>query len=136
MLLGVARELLVRGIVNRDFVRRWVNWKGVPGGARRREGAHARALPRTLVGGLLALHARVRCHGVHDPARHRDAARRRDRARWFSVSSHPWRNTANGNLGGLQRARADSTHVLRLARRVTRVRRWREPFEYADEDRE
>ncbi len=27
MLLGVARELLQRGVVDQELVRRWVNWR-------------------------------------------------------------------------------------------------------------
>ncbi len=106
LLLAVAARLLATNRVDRAFLERWTNWSAWleandPGG------------PRTLDRFLDRLAAH---YAPYTPER---AAREcRIDARWVDVladeiaaagqafTSHLWRNTASGNLGGWQVARA------------------------------
>jgi anaerobic selenocysteine-containing dehydrogenase len=106
LLLGVARELLASGRWDRDFVREWVNWQEFLA-------AHDPQGPRTFdrfAEVLLATYdefkpefvakeCRVPADTVHQLADEIAAAAGR-------FASHLWRNTASGNLGGWQVARA------------------------------
>jgi anaerobic selenocysteine-containing dehydrogenase len=106
LLLGVARELLASGRWDRDFVREWVNWQEFLA-------AHDPQGPRTFdrfaevllatydefKPEFLAKECRVPADTVHQLADEIAAAAGR-------FASHLWRNTASGNLGGWQVARA------------------------------
>jgi anaerobic selenocysteine-containing dehydrogenase len=106
MLLGVARELLARGWVNKDFVRRWVNWKKYLDAS---DGARPRTLARFLER-LQEDYARFTPEFVAGECKiPLDTVTKLadEIARAGSqFSSHLWRNTASGNLGGWQVARA------------------------------
>ena len=106
LLLAVARELLERGAVNEEFVRRWANWKESlvvldPGGPATFENFleqlkrhYARFTPE-----FAAEECRVPEGTVQRLADEIEAAGTR-------FASHLWRNTASGNRGGWQVARA------------------------------
>ncbi len=106
MLLGVAHALLVRGAIDRDFVRRWTNWKEYlaaldPQGPRTFERflevltkAYAEFTPE-----FVANECKTPLSVVETLAD--EIARAGNQ--W---TSHLWRNTASGNLGGWQVARA------------------------------
>ncbi len=106
LLLGVAHRLLATGRIDREFVRRWANWEELlknpdPGG------------PRTLdrfIEVLSARYARFTPEFVAEECRiPADSVERlaAEIARAGSrFSSHLWRNTASGNRGGWQVARA------------------------------
>lgn len=106
LLLGVARELLLRGAIDREFVRRWVNWDRWladrdPDG----EGSFARFLELFTADHdrytpeHVAQECRVPAETVAKLADEIEAAGGR-------FASHLWRNTASGNLHGWQVARA------------------------------
>ena len=106
LLLGVARELLARGAIDREFVRRWTNWEAYlaardPGGA----GTFERFLAKlaeevaSFTPEFVAAECRVPAGTLVELAD--EIARAGNR-----FSSHLWRNTASGNLGGWQVARA------------------------------
>ena len=105
LLLGVARELLRSGRWDREFVRRWVNWEEFlaardPGGPGTFERfAH---LLGTLYDEFTPEFVAVECRVPADvvPALADEIAAAAPR-----FSSHLWRNTASGNLGGWQAAR-------------------------------
>lgn len=106
MLLGVARELLTRGSVNKPFVERWVNWQ---------ELLAAKAPERpAAVDSFLAWLAQTydrftpeyvasECRvPVDTVARLADEIEKAGTA----FASHLWRNAASGHLGGWQIARS------------------------------
>jgi anaerobic selenocysteine-containing dehydrogenase len=106
LLLGVARELLARGVVNKDFVRRWVNWKEY---LEANDGGNAKTFERFLER-LKEDYARFTPEFVAGECKiPLDTVTKLadEIARAGSqFSSHLWRNTASGNLGGWQVARA------------------------------
>ncbi|MEQ1890943.1 MAG: molybdopterin-dependent oxidoreductase [Planctomycetota bacterium] len=106
MLLGVARELLLRGAVDQDFVARWVNWKEYLDAV---DGAKERTLARFLAR-LSEDYARYTPQFVAEECKvPLDTVPRLATeivAAGTQFSSHLWRNTASGNLGGWQVARA------------------------------
>jgi anaerobic selenocysteine-containing dehydrogenase len=112
LLLGVARNLLATGRIDRDFVRRWTNWEafpagegadaGGPGGAGGDFDAFLAALAETYrdyTPEFVAAECRV-------PPGTVDALADEIARAGTRFSSHLWRNTASGNLGGWQVARA------------------------------
>jgi len=106
LLLGVAHELLRRGDWNRDFVRRWVNWQETlavcePGGKGdfERFAAWLQAQYAEYTPAFVATECRIPADTVTRLADEIAAAGTR-------FTSHLWRNTASGNLGGWQVARA------------------------------
>jgi len=106
LLLGVARELLRRGAVDREFVERWTNWETF---LERLDPHGPRTVDRFLeklaeiydsfTPGYVADECRVPEASVGRIADEIERARGR-------FSSHLWRNAASGNLGGWQVARA------------------------------
>ncbi len=106
LLLGVARELLRSGRIDRGFVRRWVNWQdflaardaGGPGSFERflelLTGLYDEYTPERV-----AEECKVPPETVPRLADEIAAAGPR-------FASHLWRNAASGNLGGWQVARA------------------------------
>jgi anaerobic selenocysteine-containing dehydrogenase len=106
MLLGVARDLLASGRIDKAFVQRWTNWKEYleardPGGPRTFERflEKLRELYAEYTPAFVAKECRVPADTV--------AILSEEIARAGSqFSSHLWRNTASGNLGGWQVARA------------------------------
>jgi anaerobic selenocysteine-containing dehydrogenase len=106
LLLGVARNLLETGRFDTAFVRRWTNWEALlinrdPGGPRTFERfvevlheLYARYTPE-----YVAEECRIPVGTVDTLAD--EIARAGSR-----FSSHLWRNTASGNLGGWQVARS------------------------------
>jgi anaerobic selenocysteine-containing dehydrogenase len=106
LLLGVARELLESGRIDREFVGTWVNWQAslealAPGEPRTLEAfigllkrRYARYTPE-----YVAAECRVDAGVVKLLADEIAAAGSR-------FSSHLWRNAASGNLGGWQVQRA------------------------------
>ncbi len=106
MLLGVARELLQRGVVDQEFVRRWVNWKEY---LEAHDGGNAKTFERFLARlkedyaqftpEFVAAVCKISADTVVKLA---DEIQRAG----AQFSSHLWRNTASGNLGGWQVARA------------------------------
>jgi anaerobic selenocysteine-containing dehydrogenase len=106
LLLGVARALLLRGGIDREFVRRWTNWEAFlavhdPGGPGTFErflevlgSRYARFTPE-----YVAEECRIPLETVERLATEIAEAGSR-------FSSHLWRNAASGNLGGWQIARA------------------------------
>ena len=105
LLLGVARELLRTGRWNRDFVRRWVNWREYlaacdPGGTGTFERFAERLLEEyaAFTPEFVAEECRMPADVVEKLANEIAAAGTR-------FASHLWRNTASGNLGGWQVAR-------------------------------
>jgi anaerobic selenocysteine-containing dehydrogenase len=105
LLLGVARELLRTGRFDRDFVRRWTNWDEFlahrdPAGPRTFE-RFVDVLTELYAGytpELVAEECRIPPEVV--PRLADEIARAGPR-----FTSHLWRNTASGNLGGWQVAR-------------------------------
>ena len=106
MLLGVARELLARNAIDRAFVERWTNWEEYlaakdAGGP----GTFDRFLEK-----LGELYARFTPEYVAEECKVPldTVSRLADEiaAAGSQFSSHLWRNTASGNLGGWQVARA------------------------------
>ncbi len=106
LLLGVARELLARGAIDREFVRSWVNWREY---LEAHDGGNAMTVERFLER-LREDYARFTSEFVAEECRiPPDAVTKLadEIARAGSrFSSHLWRNTASGNLGGWQVARA------------------------------
>jgi len=106
LLLGVARELLSRGAIDREFTRRWVNWQAY---LEARDGDRPRTFERFLerlgedyaafTPEFVAAECKVPADTVVKLA---DEIQRAGK----QFSSHLWRNTASGNLGGWQVARA------------------------------
>jgi len=105
LLLGVARELLRSGRIDRRFVRRWVNWEtflarcdaGGPGTFERFLELLAERYER-FTPEFVAEECRIPTDTVPRLADEIAAAGSR-------FSSHMWRNSASGNLGGWQLAR-------------------------------
>jgi anaerobic selenocysteine-containing dehydrogenase len=106
LLLGVARELLARGAVDQEFVGRWVNWREY---LEANDGARPRTLERFLAR-LQEDYARFTDAFVSDECKipHGTVPALADEIQRAGrqFSSHLWRNTASGNLGGWQVARA------------------------------
>jgi anaerobic selenocysteine-containing dehydrogenase len=106
LLLGVARELLQSNRWNRDFVREWVNWREFLA-ARDPDGPGTferfvelfTAMYDEFTPEFVAEECRVPADTVARLADEIDAAEGR-------FASHLWRNSASGNLGGWQVARA------------------------------
>ncbi|MBI4615002.1 MAG: molybdopterin-dependent oxidoreductase [Planctomycetes bacterium] len=106
LLLGVARELLRRGAIDREFVRQWVNSEeylaakdpGGPGTFERFLEALAR-LYEKYTDEFVAGECRIPPGTVLRLASEIAAAGNR-------FASHVWRGAASGNLGGWQVARA------------------------------
>ncbi len=105
MLLGFARVILEEGLVNEDFVRRWVNWKGFLE-TRRPD------MDPTFANFLVAMkdeYARYTPEWVADecgidPQTVVAVGREIGKAHG-GLSAHVWRNAAAGNKGGWQVAR-------------------------------
>src|SRR5207244_11178453 len=106
VLLAIARILVVERRYHRDFVRRWVNWEGYLREERRDLPPTCEAFGR----GREELYATYtpefaeRESGV-PAATIVEVAREIARA-GTALATHVWRNTAAGNLGGWQVARA------------------------------
>jgi anaerobic selenocysteine-containing dehydrogenase len=106
LLLGVAHELLQSGRIDREFVRRWTNWEdflaahdpGRPPGFDRFIEVLTE-LYATFTTDYVAQECRIPADTL--PRLADEIARAGSR-----FSSHMWRNTASGNLGGWQVARA------------------------------
>jgi anaerobic selenocysteine-containing dehydrogenase len=106
MLLGVAHELLKRGAIDKDFVRRWTNWepylaekdKGGPGTFERflelLQKMYSVYTPE-----FVAEECQIAENTVHTLADEIERAEGK-------FTSHLWRNTAAGNYGGWQVARS------------------------------
>ncbi|MHC4996642.1 MAG: molybdopterin-dependent oxidoreductase, partial [Planctomycetota bacterium] len=104
LLLGVARNLLATGRVNREFVERWTNWETflerheTAGGVDRflelLHERYARFTPE-----YVAEECRI-------PAETVDALADEIARAGTRFTSHLWRNAASGNLGGWQIARS------------------------------
>jgi anaerobic selenocysteine-containing dehydrogenase len=106
LLLGIARELLSSGRINREFIRTWVNWEAsltalAPNG------------PHTLEAFIELLQARYAHYTPEFVAEECkvDGAIVKTLADEIAAagtrfSSHLWRNAASGNLGGWQIQRA------------------------------
>ena len=115
MLLGVARELLVSGRYDEAFLKRWVNWEAYLT-------AHDADGPGTFdrfVELLKKLYVDYTPEFVaqecHVPAGTVQTLADEIAAAGSRFSSHLWRNTAAGHLGGWQVARALLfLHVLSL----------------------
>ena len=109
LLLGVARELLERGAVDKAFVARWTNWKAWLDDTDPMGGDGVRGLDRFLER-LQELYARYTPEYVAEECRVPldTVAKLADEiaAAGSRFSSHLWRNAASGNLGGWQVARA------------------------------
>ncbi len=106
MLLGVVCELLGSGRIDRVFVERWTNWKEYlaecdPGGSGTFERFLAKLseLYAQYTPEFVARESRIPAGTV--PLLADEIARAGSR-----FASHLWRNTASGNLGGWQVARA------------------------------
>ncbi|RKY20483.1 MAG: formate dehydrogenase [Planctomycetota bacterium] len=106
MLLGVARELLQRGAINRAFVERWVNWRALlearaPDSAHNLDAflEHLKAEYERFTPEYVAEECKVPLDTVARLADEIAAA-------GSAFSSHLWRNAASGHLGGWQIARA------------------------------
>jgi len=106
LLLGIARELLLSGRFDRDFVRTWTNWRAYlaaedadgPGTFERFLELLAR-MYRDFTPEYVARECKVPAGTVGALADEIAAAGPR-------FASHLWRNAASGNLGGWQIARA------------------------------
>jgi anaerobic selenocysteine-containing dehydrogenase len=106
LLLATAMELLRRGAIDRAFAERWINWREW---LERHDGARPKTFERFLeklaetyrafTPEFAARECRIPAESV---ARLADEIAKAGRA----FSSHLWRNTASGNLGGWQVARA------------------------------
>jgi len=106
MLLGVARELIARGAVNKPFVERWVNWDTVLE-------AKAPDVERSVDGFLTWLeahYAEYTAEYVADecrvPVTLVGQLADEIAAAGTAFSSHLWRGPASGHKGGWQVARA------------------------------
>jgi anaerobic selenocysteine-containing dehydrogenase len=106
LLLGVARELVARGAIAVDYLRRWTNWHEVleaqsPGTPATFE--RFLELLRELWDEFTPEYVAAECKVPPDTV-----ARLADEiaAAGSRFSSHLWRNAASGNLGGWQVARA------------------------------
>jgi len=106
MLLGVARALLASGRIDASFVRRWTNWEQY---LEARDTAGPRTFERFLEL-LHELYARYTSEFVERECRVPPGTveylAERIAAAGSRFASHLWRNTAAGNLGGWQTARA------------------------------
>ena len=109
MLLGVVRELLARDAIDKTFIARWTNWRAYldevdPNGSQGVD-AFERFLARLaeLYDAYTPEYVAEECKIPRDTV-----ARLADEivAAGAQFSSHLWRNTAAGNLGGWQCARA------------------------------
>jgi anaerobic selenocysteine-containing dehydrogenase len=106
ILLAIARHLIVGGLYDRDFVRRWWNWEEYlaavhPGEARTFE-SFVRVLERLYDGFTFDFAAResgVAAAAIEETADMVASAGSR-------LSTHAWRSACAGNLGGWQVARA------------------------------
>ena len=106
LLLGIARNLLASGRINKEFVQRWVNWSEYleardPNGEKSFERfleklseEYAEYTPE-----FVASECRIAAETVDTLADEIAAA-------GTQFSSHLWRNAASGNLGGWQIARS------------------------------
>ena len=106
VLLAMARVMLDEGLVDREFVRRWVNWEEFL--REERPGApltverfleELRGLYREFTPEFAERESGVPAAKIAEVARAAAAAGSR-------FASHLWRGTASGNLGGWQVARA------------------------------
>ncbi len=106
LLLGVARELLRCGAIDRDFVRRWTNWEAY---LEARDAGQPRTFDRFLAK-LGDEYARFTSDFVTEECKIPSGVLERLTDEIAGArshfSSHLWRNTASGNLGGWQVARA------------------------------
>ena len=105
LLLGVARELLRTGRIDRDFVQRWTNWEAL---LEKRGEAGAGfdrflSLLRAEYDAFTPEHVEQECRIPAGTVERLADEIARAGSRF---SSHLWRNTASGNLGGWQVARA------------------------------
>ena len=97
--------LLDEELYDREFVRDWVNWRGVP---RRASSPSCRVTFESFIDALKervrAVHAGVRGGGNRRrrPTQIVEAARRDRRARGTAFATHSWRAAAAGNLWGWQ----------------------------------
>ncbi len=104
VLLAMANVILQRGLFNREFVRRWVNWEEYL------SSIHAPAEFERFISELRRLYAEFtpeyaeRESGLA-AAKIVDVAIEISRA-GSGFAAHVWRNAASGNLGGWQVARA------------------------------
>jgi len=103
LLLAMAAVLIDEGLVDREFLRRWTNWKETLAALGKTGGFEALlpAIRATIPADALAW-AEAEC-GV-PRATIADVAREIGRA-GSAFASHVWRNAASGNLGGWQVAR-------------------------------
>ena len=106
LLLGVARELLRSGRIDREFIRRWTNWEEslaalAPDAPREfdRFLEELAELYAAFTPEFVAAECKVPADTVAKLADEIAAA-------GSQFSSHLWRNAASGNLGGWQVARA------------------------------
>jgi anaerobic selenocysteine-containing dehydrogenase len=113
VLLAMARVMLDENLVDREFVRRWVNWEEFL----REERPGAPLTVERFLEELRGLYREFtpefaeRESGV--PAAKIAAVARAAAAAGSRFASHLWRGTASGNLGGWQVARAlQLLHVL------------------------
>lgn len=106
LLLGIARELLERDAIDREFVERWTNWRAYleavePG----TEPSFRRFLEK-----LAELYAEYTPEFVTTecriPAGTLETLTDEIQAAGHQFASHLWRNTAAGHLGGWQTTRA------------------------------
>ncbi|ANM28504.1 formate dehydrogenase [Acidobacteria bacterium Mor1] len=109
LLLGVARNLIVSGRIDRDFVERWTNWEQFLGKFDSATPAGAGGVDRFLE--LLAeRYARYTPEYVAEecriPGDTLEKLADEIAAAGSQFTSHLWRNTAAGNLGGWQTARS------------------------------
>jgi anaerobic selenocysteine-containing dehydrogenase len=111
LLLAVARELLESDRVNHEFMRRWVNWREYlreAGGEQTYESfvAHLKRIYAEFTPEFVAAECKIGPEIVATLANEIAGA-------GTAFASHVWRNTAAGNLGGWQVARAlEFLHVL------------------------
>ena len=111
LLLAVARELILRNALDRDFIRRWTNWEEAallldPAAAEEGEAADFDRFLELLAEHysqftpeFVAEECRISADAVSILADEIEGAQGK-------FASHLWRNTASGNLGGWQVARA------------------------------
>ncbi|HJO27303.1 MAG TPA: molybdopterin-dependent oxidoreductase, partial [Planctomycetota bacterium] len=107
LLLAVARELILRDALDRDFIRRWTNWEEAL--AILEPDAEEVDFERFLA--LLAAHygqftPEFAAEECRIPAATVALLADEIEAAEGKFASHLWRNTASGNLGGWQVARA------------------------------
>ena len=106
MLLGTARALLSSGRINREFIQKWVNWEAYlsewdAGGA----GTFDRFIEHLTerYAEFTPEYVEKECRVPKDTV---EALSKEIADAGSHFSSHLWRNTASGNLGGWQVARA------------------------------